>query len=147
MKLTDKAILRMVSDSPGRNTSEPIGGPDKKIDPRGRAHQLDKRIALAKTLLENPNISRIEVARQLGISKPTLCCLASNWRKPQRTLSASAVRSLRTSFVPFVSRTKYMAVPSCFRATPSRKLPRQIDTAKGDCIRADVRNRTSSAAT
>ena len=36
MKLTDKAILRMVSESPGRNTSEPIGGPDKKIDPRGR---------------------------------------------------------------------------------------------------------------
>ena len=33
MKLTDKAILRMVSESPGRNTSEPIGGPDKKIDP------------------------------------------------------------------------------------------------------------------
>ena len=25
MKLTDKAILRMVSESPGRNTSEPIG--------------------------------------------------------------------------------------------------------------------------
>ena len=36
MKLTDKAILRMVSESPGRNTSEPIGGPDKKLDPRGR---------------------------------------------------------------------------------------------------------------
>ena len=36
MKLTDKAILRMVSESPGRNTSEPIGGPDQKIDPRGR---------------------------------------------------------------------------------------------------------------
>ena len=36
MKLTDKAILRMVSESPGRNTSEPIGGPDKKIDPKGR---------------------------------------------------------------------------------------------------------------
>ena len=35
MKLTDKAILRMVSESPGRNTSEPIGGPEK-IDPRGR---------------------------------------------------------------------------------------------------------------
>ena len=36
MKLTDKAILRMVSESPGRNTSKPIGGPDQKIDPRGR---------------------------------------------------------------------------------------------------------------
>ena len=34
MKLTDKAILRMVSESPGRNTSEPIGGPDKKIRPQ-----------------------------------------------------------------------------------------------------------------
>ncbi len=26
MKLADKAILRMVSESPGRNASEPIGG-------------------------------------------------------------------------------------------------------------------------
>jgi hypothetical protein len=30
MKLTDKAILRMVSESPGRNASEPRGGPDTK---------------------------------------------------------------------------------------------------------------------
>ncbi len=29
MKLIDKAILGMVSESPGRNESEPIGGPDK----------------------------------------------------------------------------------------------------------------------
>ena len=29
MKLTDKAIFWMVSKSPGRNASEPIGGPDK----------------------------------------------------------------------------------------------------------------------
>ncbi len=28
MKLADKAIARMVSESPGRNASEPIGGPD-----------------------------------------------------------------------------------------------------------------------
>jgi len=35
MKLADKAIYRMVSESPGRNASEPIGGPDKII-PRGR---------------------------------------------------------------------------------------------------------------
>ena len=31
VKLTDKAIVRMVSESPGRNASEPIGGPDKII--------------------------------------------------------------------------------------------------------------------
>ncbi len=31
MKLIDKAILGMVSESPGRNESEPIGGPDKKL--------------------------------------------------------------------------------------------------------------------
>ena len=30
VKLIDKAIFRMVSESPGRNESEPIGGPDKK---------------------------------------------------------------------------------------------------------------------
>ena len=35
MKLTDKAIYRMVSESPGRNASEPIGGPDTN-NPRGR---------------------------------------------------------------------------------------------------------------
>ena len=31
MKPTDKAILGMVSESPGRNGSEPTGGLDKKI--------------------------------------------------------------------------------------------------------------------
>jgi len=36
MKPTDKAILGMVSKSPGRNESEPIGGLDK-ISPEGRA--------------------------------------------------------------------------------------------------------------
>ncbi|MBC7927699.1 MAG: hypothetical protein H7039_18800 [Bryobacteraceae bacterium] len=35
MKPTDKAILGMVSESPGRNGSEPIGGLDK-ISPEGR---------------------------------------------------------------------------------------------------------------
>ena len=33
MKLTDKAILRMVSESPGRNTSEPR--PVPKLGPAG----------------------------------------------------------------------------------------------------------------
>jgi hypothetical protein len=32
MKPTDKAILGMVSKSPGRNASEPIGGLKKKRD-------------------------------------------------------------------------------------------------------------------
>ena len=36
VKLTDKAIVRMVSESPGRNASEPMGGPDK-IKSGGRA--------------------------------------------------------------------------------------------------------------
>jgi hypothetical protein len=30
MKLADKAIVGMVSESPGRNASEPSGGLDKK---------------------------------------------------------------------------------------------------------------------
>jgi hypothetical protein len=30
LKLADKAILGMVSESPGRNASEPIGGPEKE---------------------------------------------------------------------------------------------------------------------
>ncbi len=29
MKLADKAVYRAVSESPGRNASEPIGGPEK----------------------------------------------------------------------------------------------------------------------
>ena len=36
MKPTDKAILGMVSESPGRNESEPTGGLDKN-NPEGRA--------------------------------------------------------------------------------------------------------------
>ena len=36
MKLTDKAILGMVSESPGRNASEPIGGLERD-SPGGRA--------------------------------------------------------------------------------------------------------------
>ena len=36
MKPTDKAILGMVSESPGRNASEPTCGLDK-INPEGRA--------------------------------------------------------------------------------------------------------------
>ncbi len=35
MKPTDKAILGMVSESPGRNENEPISGLDK-INPEGR---------------------------------------------------------------------------------------------------------------
>src|SRR5262245_35217608 len=34
MKLTDKAILGMVSESPGRNAGEPSGGLDKKNERR-----------------------------------------------------------------------------------------------------------------
>ena len=37
MKPTDQAILGMVSESPGRNGSEPSGGLDKKINSGGRA--------------------------------------------------------------------------------------------------------------
>ena len=37
MKPTDQAILGMVSESPGRNASEPSGGLDRKINSGGRA--------------------------------------------------------------------------------------------------------------
>ena len=43
MKLTDKAILRMVSESPGRNTSEPIGGPDKKKTQEAEFSRVGRR--------------------------------------------------------------------------------------------------------
>ena len=42
MKPTDKAILGMVSESPGRNASEPTGGLDK-INPEGRALLVGRR--------------------------------------------------------------------------------------------------------
>jgi hypothetical protein len=38
MKPIDKAIPGMVSESPGRNVSEPTGGLDKKNNSGGRAH-------------------------------------------------------------------------------------------------------------
>ena len=37
MKPTDKAIVRMVSELPGRNESEPISGLEKKLRSEGRA--------------------------------------------------------------------------------------------------------------
>ena len=57
MKLTDKAILRMVSELPGRNTSEPIGGPDKKIDPRGRVFSCRTKATGCVARLNRPRFS------------------------------------------------------------------------------------------
>ena len=45
MKPTDKAILGMVSESPGRNESEPIGGLDKKNRSGGRALSFGAKAA------------------------------------------------------------------------------------------------------
>jgi len=41
MKPTDEAILGMVSESPGRNGSEPSGGLDKKTTPEA---ELSSRV-------------------------------------------------------------------------------------------------------
>ena len=43
MKPTDQAILRMVSESPGRNGSEPSGGLDKKISPEAEPSRVGRR--------------------------------------------------------------------------------------------------------
>jgi hypothetical protein len=43
MKPTDKAILGMVSELPGRNESEPIGGPDKKYTPEAEPPKVGRR--------------------------------------------------------------------------------------------------------
>ena len=45
MKPTDKAIMRMVSESPGRNVREPVGGLDKKNDSGGRALSFGAKAA------------------------------------------------------------------------------------------------------
>jgi hypothetical protein len=43
MKPTDKAILGMVSESPGRNASEPSGGLDKKMIPEAEPSPSGRR--------------------------------------------------------------------------------------------------------
>jgi hypothetical protein len=42
MKPTDKAIFRMVSESPGRNASEPVGL-DKKLGPEAEPSSVGQR--------------------------------------------------------------------------------------------------------
>ena len=54
MKLADKALFRRVSESPGRNESEPIGGPEKeKLQRAGfadmRIHDIRHTFAPAGT--------------------------------------------------------------------------------------------------
>ena len=43
MKPTDKAILGMVSESPGRNEGKPTGGLEKKIDPEAELPAAGRR--------------------------------------------------------------------------------------------------------
>src|SRR6516164_9363983 len=43
MKPIDQAILGMVSESPGRNESEPTGGLDKKITPEAELSSVGRR--------------------------------------------------------------------------------------------------------
>ena len=43
MKPTDKAILGMVSESPGRNESDPTGGPDKKYTLEAEPPKVGRR--------------------------------------------------------------------------------------------------------
>ncbi len=45
VKPIDKAIFGMVSESPGHNASEPIGGPETIINPGGRAYSLEAKAA------------------------------------------------------------------------------------------------------
>jgi hypothetical protein len=45
MKPTDKAILRMVSKSPGRNESKPTGGLETKLRSGGRALSFGAKAA------------------------------------------------------------------------------------------------------
>ena len=43
VKLTDKAIVRMVSESPGHNASEPTGGPVKKLTVEAELSMVKRR--------------------------------------------------------------------------------------------------------
>ena len=44
VKLTDKAIFGMVSESPGRNESEPIGGPVRIQTPEAEPSGWGRRL-------------------------------------------------------------------------------------------------------
>jgi hypothetical protein len=52
MKLADKAVFRMVSESPGRNASEPIGGLDKKEPQRPSPLIRDEGSRMCRRLTE-----------------------------------------------------------------------------------------------
>ena len=43
MKPTDKAIVRMVSESPGRNVSEPVGGLENALAPEAEPALAGRR--------------------------------------------------------------------------------------------------------
>ena len=52
MKLADKAVYRAVSESPGRNTSEPTGGPDKNKPQRPSLLVLDEGNRICRRLTD-----------------------------------------------------------------------------------------------
>ena len=57
VKPTDKAILRMVSESPGRNASEPIGGLDTKFLRRPSLLVPGEGIKLCRRLTDEAQLS------------------------------------------------------------------------------------------
>ena len=57
MKLTDKAIFRMVSESPGRNASEPRGGPDKNKPQRPSPLLWDQGSRVCRRLTDEAYLS------------------------------------------------------------------------------------------
>ena len=71
MKPTDKAILGMVSELPGRNESKPTGGLEKKIDPEAelpgsgrRQHGMARADRCDMTLRRGGRDSTVRSSRQ-----------------------------------------------------------------------------------
>jgi len=84
MKLTDKAILGMVSESPGRNGSEPIGGLGKK-EIRKPSPLVQGQGSMDRRKLTDAAIHSGGVVGQHGDKG-----MLSNWRNPPRPVAKSA---------------------------------------------------------
>jgi len=90
VKLIDKAIFGMVSESPGRNESEPTGGPDKKVaseaespGPGRRQHGLSKSDRCGSSVRRGGRDSTVTRTRQ-ATGETVLAPSRNRWNKVGR---------------------------------------------------------------
>ena len=84
MKPTDQAIFGMVSESPGRNASEPSGGLDKKMNPEAEPSPYGRRQH------DRPRADRGGLPlRRGGSGQHGDKGMSSNWRNRPRPIEKS----------------------------------------------------------